>query len=917
MRHAARRFLPLILAAALASPDAIPGPALAADGEIDIPFEKFVLPNGLTLVVHEDHKAPIVSVNVWYHVGSKNERPGKTGFAHLFEHLMFNGSEHHDDDWFQPLARLGSSMVNGTTNNDRTNYFETVPATALDTVLWLESDRMGHLLGAIDVGKLDEQRGVVQNEKRQGENQPYGTAWNALAEGAYPAGHPYSWSVIGSMEDLDAASLDDVHAWFKSYYGAANAVLVVAGDVNAKAVHERVLHYFGDIPAGPPVRRFQTWIAAGTESRRMTMQDRVPQTRHFLVWNVPGWGTRDAHLLELAAAVLTRGEGSRLYQRTVWKERIATEVEGFIDAMEIGGQVHLQISVAPGADAAAVESAMREEVARLAAEGPTEAELATEKTQVRASFLRGIERTGGFGGTSDVLAESQVFGGSPDAWKRRLADVAGATGEDVRDAVRRWLSKGDFLLTVTPYRKGVTAKEGADRSRLPEAGPPPEARFPTLERARLDNGLEVVLARRDSVPVVRMNLLVRCGSSRDPAGAPGLARLASGMLLAGTPARNSLALRREADALGTVLTTDVDMDTITVSMTAVKENLGASVDILADVARNAGFPESELALHRSQQLAALGRETSEPRSLSLRILPRLLYGEDHPYGASWTGAGTVAGVEGIGRDDLTAFHGTWFRPNNATLVVVGDAEMESLLPLLEEAFGGWKAGEVPSRDLPAPPAAAKGRIFLHDRPGSIQSLILAAQFVAKRGEGDEAAFQVLQSVLGGQFTSRLNMNLREDKHWSYGARTRISDLQGPRPLYAVAGVQSDRTAESVAEVLKEFRAIAGPSPVTAEELDRTRTILTVALPGRWETGGSVAESIGELVTHGLPDGYFDEFAARVRALQGEAAAAAGKVLRPDDLVWLVVGDRALVEGKLRALGIGEVVVVDADGRPVK
>ena len=293
--------------------------------EIDVPHQKFVLDNGLTLIVHEDHKAPIVAVNVWYHVGSKNERPGKTGFAHLFEHLMFNGSEHYDDDYFQPLERVGATDMNGTTNNDRTNYFQNVPSSALDLVLWMESDRMGHMIGAITQAKLDEQRGVVQNEKRQGENQPYGRARILIAENTYPAGHPYSWSVIGSMDDLQAASLDDVHQWFRDYYGAANVVLSIAGDVDTADVKARVEAFFGDIPSGPPVERQQVRIAKRSGTQRQRIEDNVPQARVYNVWNVPQWGSAPSDYLSLVAGILGSGKTSRLDKRLVYDDQIATE----------------------------------------------------------------------------------------------------------------------------------------------------------------------------------------------------------------------------------------------------------------------------------------------------------------------------------------------------------------------------------------------------------------------------------------------------------------------------------------------------------------------------------------------------------------------------------------------------------------
>ena len=475
--------------------------AQSVDG-LDIPFEKFVLDNGLTLIVHEDHKAPIVAVNVWYHVGSKNERPGKTGFAHLFEHLMFNGSENYDDDYFNVLQPLGATDLNGTTSNDRTNYFQTVPTSALDVALWMESDRMGHLTGVIDQEKLDEQRGVVQNEKRQRENQPYGQAFNRIPENTYPVGHPYSWNVIGSMEDLDAASLEDVHEWFGAYYGAANAVIVLAGDIDGETSRWKVERYFGDIPAGPPVTKQDVWVAPRTGSRRMSMEDRVPQARVYKVWNVPEWGSEAAIELGLFGRVLASGKNSRLNERLVYNEQVASRVSARVQERELGSLFTVTVTAMPGEDLQAIEVALDEELERLLHEGPTQDELAIAQTQYRANFIRAAERIGGFGGKSDVLARNEVFAGDPGYYETRLRVSAEARPEDVRQTGVDWLSDGAFVLEVHPYPEGQVTVSDVDRSRVPEAGTPPVADFPEIKRARLSNGLEVVFARRDAVPVV-------------------------------------------------------------------------------------------------------------------------------------------------------------------------------------------------------------------------------------------------------------------------------------------------------------------------------------------------------------------------------------------------------------------------------
>ncbi len=489
-------FLALALGVAAAFPAVAQRPARATrtraraaePAPITIPYQRFVLKNGLTLLVHEDHKAPIVAVNIWYHVGSKNERPGRTGFAHLFEHLMFNGSEHFNDDYFQPFERIGATDQNGTTNEDRTNYFENVPTTALDIALWMESDRMGHLLGVIDTARVNEQRGVVQNEKRQGENQPYGKVDLLMPEGTYPAGHPYSWSVIGSMEDLNAAAVDDVKEWFRTYYGPNNAVIVLAGDITPETARQKVEQYFGDIPATPPIAKQETWVARRTGSHREIMQDRVPQARIYKEWNIPEYGAADADYLDLVSDVLAAGKTSRLYKRLVYDEQIATDVVAYVDLREIGGQLVIRATAKPGGDLARVERAVDEELARFVQTGPTASELRRVKTQSRANFIRGIERIGGFGGKSDVLARNEVFTGSADHYLVTERRIAAATAGDLKSAAARWLGDGAWTLEVHPYPAFETAASGVDAPSCPTPARRPTPASPRSRAPRCPTG---------------------------------------------------------------------------------------------------------------------------------------------------------------------------------------------------------------------------------------------------------------------------------------------------------------------------------------------------------------------------------------------------------------------------------------------
>ncbi|MGI9291957.1 MAG: insulinase family protein, partial [Gammaproteobacteria bacterium] len=532
--------------------------------EVLIPYEKFTLDNGLTLIVHEDDKAPIVAVNIWYHVGSRNEKPGQTGYAHLFEHLMFQGSENSPGEYLSLLEKVGATDLNGTTWFDRTNYYQTVPEGALDRVLFLESDRMGHMLGAIDQAMLDEQRGVVQNEKRQGDNEPYSLIWEHLLKQVYPGDHPYSWETIGSMEDLEAASLDDMYEWFGAYYGPNNAVLVVAGNVEAEDVRNRVEKYFGDIPAGPPLVVQSEWIPKHSTERRQLLQDRVPQERIYLAWPGPRWGTTEAHQLTLATDILAYGKTSRLYERLVYRDQIATDVSIAYFPLEISGLIILEISVKPGEDINEIERIAREEISRLYVYGPEKKELQRAQTQRRAAFIRGIETIGGSGSKSSILAEGMVYGNNPAQYREELNDYAAATTRTVKSVATKWLQEPPYVGHIVPYPEFSTASTGADRSELPKAEESPAGKIPDLESTVLQNGLTLQVINRPTVPVVNMQLIIDAGYATDPSDLQGEASIAMAMLDEGAGKRDALEISESLALLGSNLSTGASLDTATV-----------------------------------------------------------------------------------------------------------------------------------------------------------------------------------------------------------------------------------------------------------------------------------------------------------------------------------------------------------------
>ncbi|MET0505585.1 MAG: pitrilysin family protein [Luteibacter sp.] len=928
-------------AAASSSPDAIP----------DIPYTRFQLPNGLTVVVHEDHKAPVVAVSIWYHVGSGDEPAGKTGFAHLFEHLMFSGSENRKGTFFQPFERAGATDQNGTTWFDRTNYFETVPTTAVDMALWMESDRMGHLLGAIGQKELDTQRGVVQNEKRQGENRPYGRVDENVLVNTYPANHPYHHDTIGSMADLDAASLADVKQWFHDYYGAANTTLVLAGDITVAQAKAKAEKYFGDIPAGPPVPRQQAWITPLEKSTRGTQHDQVAQTRIVRTWIVPQLGTDDAVQLDLATTVLGGGKTSRLYQRLVYQDKLADDVSLGISPFALASQVQLSVDVKTGVDPARVEAAVAEVWKDYLAKGPTDDELVRAKVANRAGFVRGLEKVGGFGGKAVILAEGQVYRNDPEAYKKDLDRAQKATVASVLAASKTWLGKGDYTLTVLPAAPGfdpaaedkavvglgdaqgrpaavtpaaktyAVGKSEIDRSKgVPSVDTFPDLSFPKLQRGKLKNGIQVVLAERHTVPVTQVQLLFNAGYAADQGRKLGTASFTSALLEESTKSLDSVEVARRKERLGAIVASSCSLDNCSIGLNALNTDLVPSLALFADITRNPAFQTDDIERVRGQWIAGIAQEKTEPTGLALRTLPPLLYGKNHAYGIPFTGSGTEKAIASLTTDDLVAFQRDYLRPDNARIIVAGDTTLAEILPRLDAVFGDWQApaSAMPKKNVGEVAAQPKPRVFLINRTDAPQSLILAGLLAPSTKAKNALDLGIANGAFGGTFTSRLNMNLREEKRWAYGAGSMLSDAQGQRPLLFYAPVQTDKTAESAAEILKEAKAVIGPKPLTDDEIGNIRAQRVRALPGSFETTSAVLGAVTGIVVYDRPDDYVQTLKSRIEGVdRKDAEDALSAVIHPDALTWVIVGDLRKIEAPVRALNLGEVHVVDADGEPAR
>lgn len=921
-----------------------PAPIADLVKAVDIPYEAFTLDNGLRVIVHEDRKAPVVAVSVWYRVGSKHEPKGKTGFAHLFEHLMFNGSENAPGDFFEPLQQVGATDSNGTTNVDRTNYFETVPTGALDRALFLESDRMGHLLGAVTQEKLDNQRGVVQNEKRQGDNNPYGLLRYEIFENLFPKGHPYHHSTIGSMADLNSASLDDVKKWFTDNYGPNNAVLVLAGDVDVATAKAKVQNWFGDIPRGPEITAPQTSVPTLPAPLAKEVKDLIPTPRIYRMWAIPGLNDAEAVPLQMATAVLGGLSSSRLDNAMVRTDPVAVSVAAFAQSFEDAGILIVQADVKPGTDVAAVGKKLDEEIAKFLATGPTTDELQRAAASYLGGTIAGLESVGGFGGKAVTLAEGALYSNDPAYYKVELDRMAKSTPEQVAAVARKWMSRPAFSLTYTPGERteggenrggavtagkvteavapdrywnpalgdigpdtGIGAAASiADRSQLPAVADLTALDFPAIERTKLKNGVEVVFARRTTVPTVNVAISFDAGYAADPHSALGTQSLMLSLMDEGTTNLNSIAFAEAKERLGAQIDATANADETVFSMFALKPNLGASLSLLADYIRNPAFDAKELERVRAQQLNRLKAELNNPNAIAARLMAPMLYGADHPYGIPPSGLGDAKAVETATRDQLAAFHSAWIRPDNARIFVVGDTTLAEVKKQLDSTLGAWKAPKTakPVKNFDIAIPAPQPRIVLFDRPKSPQSVIVAGKVLDAKGGDDLEVLRSANDIFGGNFLSRFNTNLRETKGWSYGVRSRISGETDRLSWVAVAPVQADRTGDSIKELQKDLKSFLADKGVTKEELERTINGSVRELPGSFETSADVLAGLRQIVKFGRPDNYYETLPATYEAMTtAEIDAAARKALSTDDLVYVVVGDAAVVKPQLDGLGL--------------
>ena len=874
----------------------------------EIKFEKYELANGLDVILHEDHTIPVVTANIYYHVGSKNEKRGRTGFAHLFEHMMFEGSEHHPEDFTPWMESIGGSN-NATTSEDRTSYYDVVPSNNLERVLWIEADRMGFLPPAITQEKLDVQRDVVKNERRQRlDNQPYSKAYELTLTALYPPDHPYSWSVIGSMEDLSAASLDDIKEFFHTYYVPNNASLVIAGDLNPAQAKEWVEKYFGSLPPGAPIDRTKQWVPQLDGVKRIEAKDRVSLARYHSIWpTAPTYARGDAEM-DLFANILGSGKTSRLYQALVHDQQIAQDVSAYNSGGELSGSLNIEVTVKEGHTLDEIERAVDAVLADLLKDGITPVELKNAQTVYEAGYIRSLQRTLV---RAIRLNNYNVMLGDPGRFQWDLDRFTNATVASVMAEARKWIDLSRrVIVNITPQEDHAPAAAELDWNQTPPSGDEPSFTPPSVQATQLANGLRLLLVEKHDLPLVQIDYLHKSGWATDPQDKPGSARLTAELLDEGTKTRSALEISEEAKAMGASLSTSSTFDGSYVALNVLKKNLDKALGLMTDVLFDPTFPSEELERQRAMYLGRIQQESRQPNSVAMKTFQRLLYGTDHPYSQPSTGSGTEASIKAISRDDLLGFYEKHYFSKDAALVVVGDITMAEAKEKLEKAFKLWKPMDVPAADIPEPAALKGTRIYVVNKDEAPQSVIVAGHVGISRTDPQYDALDVVNNAFGGQFSSRLNTNLREEKGYTYGIGSGFAGRRGAGPFVISGSVQTEFTDESVTEIIKELKNLTGAKPLTQDELTISKDNLIKGYPQGFETYTSLAGQLDQIALYDLPMDEWTTYVSKVAAVDNAAAAQLAKQhYHPTDLLIVVVGDRDKIEADLKKLNVGEVQVV--------
>ena len=912
--------------------------------ELVIPYEKYVLPNGLTLIVHEDHSDPVVHVDVTYHVGSAREEIGKSGFAHFFEHMMFEGSENAPEGLHDDITIRNGGNNNGSTNRDRTNYYETFPSNVLEQVLWLEADRMGFLLDAVTQSKFEVQRATVKNERGQSyDNRPYGLVFENLSKNLYPYGHPYSWMTIGYLEDLDRSDVNDLKNFFLRWYGPNNAVLTVGGDVKPAEVVKLVEKYFGTIPRGPEVKNMTPSALSLKGNRYVSYTDNYAKVPMLAVVypTVPNYH-KDMAALACLAQVLGQGRNSVLYQQLV-KKQLALQASSFSSLSELAGEFIFQLMPMPGKTLADMEGLFRASLDSFEKRGVTNEDVAKFKGGMESSLINGLQSVSG---KVSQLAAFQTFAGNPNKIADLLKIYTSLTKEDVMRAYNTYIKgKGAVVLSVVPkgqealaaaannytidsthYKapdygyeglKYVKKGDSFDRTKVPALGAVPTVVVPKFWRKDLPNGAKLIGAQNTEVPTVTFSLTIPGGhlASAADLSKAGLASFFADMMNEDTKNFTAEGIAVQLQKLGSTISITSGVDGVTYRVQALKKNFAPTMAILQDRLLNPRFTEEAFNRLKTQAMESFKIQKSQPAAIADAVFAKLNYGPNHILGLPQDG--TEETVKNITLKDIEGYYKNYMTTQNAQIVVVGDITQAELLPKL--AF----LDKLPRKKVSLPkveatPTVDKTKVYLVDVPKAAQSEFRVGYATGLKYDatGDYYKASVVNYPLGGSFLSRLNQNLRETKGWTYGARSSFSGDQYSGDFLFSSGIKASVTDSALAEVMRELTDYATRGP-KAEEVEFVKSAIAQRDALRYETGAQKAAFISTILEYNLPADFAEQQARILQGLTGEQMKAiTSRYLRPEKINILLVGDKASIAEGVKKLGY-EIVELDTNGNKVE
>jgi zinc protease len=905
------------------SPDSIP----------QVAIEKHRLDNGLEVFFVEDHRLPRVAVNLWYHVGPVNEEPGRTGFAHLFEHMMFQQSKHiPQDQFFKLLEAAGGSDMNGTTDFDRTNYFETVPTHELELALWMESDRMGYLLDTLDQAALENQQDVVRNERRQRiENSPFGIVDEAMYHNLFPKGHPYYAEVMGSHADIQAAKIEDVRKFFKQYYTPNNASLAIVGDIDKVNTLKLVEKYFGPLKKGPDVPAVNVTTPPITSERRVVVKDRVELPRVYMAWITPSAFQPGDAEADITATVLGNGKSSRLYRRLVYEKQIAQDVTAYQYSLMLGSTFVIQATARPMHTLDELEKEINDVLEALRTKGPDSKEMDRAQATIETGIVQSLEKFGGFSGIADRINRYNHFVKNPDYVAQDIQRYRNVTAMQVQEFATKYLTNGsrvvvhgvpgepDFGPAVPTPPKGKAAAKSevesvnADepwRAQRPAPGKAAELKVPVPDSFQLSNGLTVLLNQRKGVPVISANLMFKSGSGVNPVDKPGLAAFAMDMLDEGTQKRSSTQFADDVAQIGASFDISSRRDSSSLTLTSMASKFATGMDLMADAVLNPTFPPEEIERVRQSRLASLVQLKEDPDQIANRMVPLAVNGTNDPQG--FPTLGTESSIRVLNAEELKAFWTQQINPANAGLIVSGDIGKDELRELIEKAFANWKSSS--PVESPKPVALqSSSRVILVDKPGAQQTQLRFVSQGPPRSTPDYETIEVMNGILGGAFSSRINLNLREDKGYTYGAFSFFTYLRDRGWFTASSPVRTDVTGPATRETMREIARMA-ETPVTADELRLSKESLIGGLPAQLEANADTVVLLGDIYLFNLPLDYFSGYMKKVTGVTDRMVQEVSqKYLLPKTTTVIAVGDRKRIEPELKKLNLGPMEYRDLDG----